>query len=55
MQRDLCPHFDASFLQNAGEEKSEEYIAKKTNILVICNDTDCILTVSQYGYLTCKL
>jgi len=27
--RELCPHFDSTFLKNAQDEKPEEHIAKK--------------------------
>jgi len=43
--RELCLHFDASFLKKAREEKPE-HIAKKTNTLVVYNDMDRIAKIA---------
>jgi len=43
--RELCPHFDSTFLKNARDEKLEERIAKKTNTIVVYDDMDRITKI----------
>jgi len=44
--RESCPHFDASFFQNARKDKLEEHIAKKTNTLVVNDDSDRVAKIA---------
>ena len=44
--RELCPHFDSTFLKNARDEKPEEHIAKKTNTIIVYDDMDRITKIA---------